>query len=271
MHFSEKELTLQYQGFCQSKPLWINYLNKELQQFDFQKTCNTEFKVKINSKLRLGKLVEQFVFNEFSFDASIEILLQNIQIQDEKITIGELDCILLQNKKPVHLEIVYKFYLYDKSVGETEIEHWIGPNRKDSFIQKYCKLIDKQLPLLYNPKTAETLKEHNLDVNEIEQKVYFKAQLFPHLNELNDEFDLINNDCIEGFYIYKDELKDFKNCKFYIPTKHNWLAIPHVNVSWENFDNFSRAVSECLEEKYAPLCWLKKSNGIISKFFVVWW
>jgi hypothetical protein len=271
MHQSKKELLLQYQGFCQSKILWTNCLNKKLQQFDFHTYCDNEFEVKLNSKLRLGKLVEQFVFNEFSFDSSIEVLLENIQIQDEKITIGELDCILLQNKKPVHLEIVYKFYLYDKSVGETEIEHWIGPNRKDSFIQKYRKLIDKQLPLLYHPKTVEILDKYNLNVNEIEQQVYFKAQLFPYLSELNNEFDIINNDCIDGFYIYKNELDKFKSCKFYIPTKHNWLVIPHTNVDWINYENFFFTVSESLEQKNAPLCWLKKPNGVISKFFVVWW
>jgi hypothetical protein len=271
MHQSKKELLLQYQGFCQSKTFWTNCLNNKIQQFDFHTHCDDVFKVKLNSKLRLGKLVEQFVFNEFSYDSSIEILLENIQIQDEKITIGELDCILLQNKKPVHLEIVYKFYLYDESVGETEIEHWIGPNRKDSFIQKYRKLIDKQLPLLYHPKTIEILDKYNLNVNEIEQQVYFKAQLFPHLSELNNEFDIINNDCIEGFYIYKNELDKFKNCKFYIPTKHNWLVIPYTNVDWINYENFFFTVSESLEQKNAPLCWLKKPNGVISKFFVVWW
>lgn len=271
MHFNEKELLLQYQGFCQSKPLWTNCLNNKLQQFDFQRIYNNPLKANINTKLRLGKLVEQFVFNEFSFDNSLEIILENIQIQDEKITIGELDCILLQNKKPVHLEIVYKFYLYDKSVGETEIEHWIGPNRKDSFIQKYRKLINKQLPLLQHPKTVEVLKKHHINLEEIQQQVYFKAQLFPHLSELNNEFKVINNECIEGFYIYKNELEKFKNCKFYIPTKHNWLVKPHTSVNWDHHEKFSLKVFEILTKKNAPLCWIKKPNGVISKFFLVWW
>ena len=85
-----------------------------------------------------------------SKDKEIKILAENVQIQNEKTTVGEIDCILTTAKKPVHLEIIYKFYLYDKSVGTNELEHWIGPNRRDSLVSKLNKLKDKQLPLLYN-------------------------------------------------------------------------------------------------------------------------
>jgi len=62
--------------------------------------------------------------------------------------VGELDCLILRDKKPIHLEVIYKFYLYDASVGDTEIAHFIGPNRKDSLIEKLTKLQEKQLPIL---------------------------------------------------------------------------------------------------------------------------
>ncbi len=271
MYFNKKELQQQYQGFCESKSLWKNTLSNIIQNIDFHIFYTNLFKLKLESKLRLGKLVEQFVFNQFLGDDSIEIIVENLQIQEDKITIGELDCILLKDKKPIHLEIVYKFYLYDKTIGTSEIEHWIGPNRRDSFYLKYEKLINKQLPLLHHPKTKEVLKEYNLKAEDISQKVYFKAQLFPHLSELDTTFPLINNECISGFYIYEEELKQFDDCKFYIPTKHNWLIQAHSNVDWLSFENFKTQLNEYLEQKNAPLCWLKKPNGVIFKFFVVWW
>lgn len=271
MHYKDKEIQLQYQGFSVTKPLWINTLNNTIQITDLQRTNAFLPKELLNSNLRLGKLVEQFVFYQLSANQNIEIILENIQIQDGNITVGELDTILLQNNIPVHLEIVYKFYVYDPSVGTTEMEHWIGPNRRDSFNEKYQKLVEKQLPLLYHEKTRELLAQHNLDINTIQQKVYFKAQLFPHLNHLDKEFPLINNDCIAGFYIHQDELIQFKECKFYIPSKHNWLVIPHTNVKWLNFDNFKADLSLFLEKMNSPLCWIKKRNGELLKVFIVWW
>ncbi|CAM1343497.1 DUF1853 family protein [Tenacibaculum amylolyticum] len=271
MHYKDKEIQLQYQGFSITKPLWINTLNKINQFTDLQLINTFKPKVLLHDNLRLGKLVEQFIFYQLAANQNIEIILENIQVQNGNITVGELDGIILQNNIPIHLEIVYKFYLYDATVGTAEMEHWIGPNRRDSFNEKFQKLRKKQLPLLYHEKTRELLAHHDLDVNTIQQKVYFKAQLFPHLNDSNKEFPLINNDCISGFYIYLKELAQFKECKFYIPTKHNWLVIPHTNVKWLNFDAFKADLSIFLEKTISPLCWMKKPNGTLLKLFVVWW
>ncbi len=73
-------------------------------------------------------------------NSDIEIIGQNIQVIENKITISELDCLILDNHKPVHIEIVYKFYLYDESLTGNEIDKWIGPNRNDSLKHKITKL-----------------------------------------------------------------------------------------------------------------------------------
>ncbi|WP_299674279.1 DUF1853 family protein [uncultured Tenacibaculum sp.] len=271
MHFKNKEIQLQYQGYLQTNTLWINTLNKITQFNDYQYNYTSLFKLKIDNNPRLGKLVEQFVFNELNENETVSIITENLQIQNDKITVGELDCILLQNNIPHHLEIIYKFYLYDSSVGNSEIEHWIGPNRNDSFYQKYEKLIHKQLPLLYHEKTIEALKKYNLNVKDIHQKVLFKAQLFPHINDLEKDFPVINNECIEGFYIYEKELNLFDDCKFFIPTKHNWLVKPHYNVDWLSFKDFKEKLALFLNKKSSPLSWLKKNNGELYKVFIVWW
>lgn len=72
-------------------------------------------------------------------------------------------------------------------------------NRRDSFVQKLSKLKEKQLPLLYSKQSKKYLDELGLDATEITQQVYFKAQLFVPLQDINKEFSLVNKECIYGF------------------------------------------------------------------------
>lgn len=271
MYQKQKDLQLQYEGFLKTPFLWHGKGVFDLEQYATLTAQTTSFKQEITQKLRLGKLVERFVSFELNQDCSISILAENIQIQREKITVGELDCLLLKNEEPIHLEIIYKFYLYDASVGNSEIEHWIGPNRRDSFIQKLTKLQEKQLPLLYSIHTKTYLDALKLKTNEITQQVYFKAQLFVPLKDFGSSFEQVNNECIYGFYVYPKELILFSDCKFYIPNKHNWLVNPHSNIDWLAFEIFQNKLQQFLNEENAPLCWLKKPNGELFKFFVVWW
>ncbi|WGH77056.1 DUF1853 family protein [Tenacibaculum tangerinum] len=271
MYQKQKEIQLQYEGFLKTPFLWYGKGVFNLEQFPALTTQSASYNQEITQKLRLGKLVERFVSFELNQESSISILAENIQIQQGKITVGELDCLLLHNETPIHLEIIYKFYLYDATVGATEIAHWIGPNRRDSLIHKITKLQEKQLPLLYSNHTKTYLEEVGLDVSNIVQQVYFKAQLFVPLKSYGKSVKQVNNECIYGFYIYPKELAQFSDSKFYIPNKHGWLINPHTNVDWLNFEQYTTKLQQFLEEENAPLCWLKKPNGELYKFFVVWW
>ncbi|TXE06038.1 DUF1853 family protein [Gelidibacter salicanalis] len=223
-----------------------------------------------NKKLRLGKLVEQFVFHELASDAFCSILSENIQIQDGKITIGELDALLVTDTGAVHLEIIYKFYLYDPDSGVTELSHWIGPNRNDALVQKLTKLKEKQLPLLYHKKTQPLLEKLGLQASDIQQQVLFKAQLFLPLNFSDDAFDQLNPDCVKGFYIHSADMAQFKADHFFIPQKMDWIMDPHDAVCWLNYDEFKIEVTVWLKDQRSPLCWLR-TGTTLKKFFVVWW
>jgi len=269
MKLSSKQIQQHYTGFLQTHRLWKKGAVNGLQQLEIEQKEDA-FNLEIDTKLRLGKYIERFVSFQLQQEKSIQLLVENIQIQREKITLGELDCLLLKDDKPIHLEVVYKFYLYDISVGNSEIEHFIGPNRKDSLVQKINKLQDKQLPLLYSNECKSYLKELGLDVSKIEQQVYFKAQLFVPFTKQDVQLKTANSDCIVGFYINQKELQLFTDCKFYIPTKKDWLITPHTKVDWQRFISFEKEVSEILSKETSPLCWMKQPNGEISKFFVVW-
>lgn len=271
MHQKSKDLQLQYEGFIQTPFLWHGKGVFDLMQFESNTSNTSSFSATIEKKLRLGKLVERFVSFELEQKDSIKILAENIQIQREKITRGELDCLLTQNNTLIHLEIIYKFYLYDSSQGSSDIYHWIGPNRNDSLYQKLTKLKDKQLPLLYSEECKKYLAQLSLPINQIKQQIYFKAQLFVPIKDIKKEYLLINNQCINGFYCSTKELFQFSDCKFFIPKKHDWLIIPHTNVDWHTHSSFLQELTIFMSEQNSPLCWLKKSNGELIKFFVVWW
>lgn len=270
MYIPTKNIQLQYQGYLNTPLLWGDHSLLGLEQLQLSKQLTTHFHEDIAASMVLGKRVERFVHAELMQLENIQILLENAQVQSQKITIGEIDCILKQDDVPIHLEIVYKFYLYDKSIGDTEIDHWIGPNRKDTLVKKLHKLKDKQLPLLHNSHTKTVLNKMDIDPERTLQKVLFKAQLFTPFQD-HVEFNLLNEACLNGFYIHLAEIQQFSSCKFYIPFKVDWLVEVQSNVEWLSFDQFSQKITSLILDKKASLCWIKFPNGIMQKFFVVWW
>lgn len=266
-----KILNAQYQGYLKTPNLWYGNVIYNLEQLDMSIDGLESFDLPLPKNIRLGKRVEHFVFYELKQHPDVSVLAENIQIQQDKLTLGELDALLLFGDTPIHLEIIYKFYVYDASVGETELDHWIGPNRKDSLVAKLKKLKNKQLPLLYHSETQKFLKKHDLEVEKIEQKVLFKAQLFVPYRSKKTDYGLINKACIRGYYLKPEELQLFKDCKFYIPTKANWLVTAYTNVNWLVYVDFIAAVTTILDWQTAPLVWIKHPNGEMETCFIVWW
>lgn len=271
MYLSKKEIQLQYQGFLATPFLWEDNTAFGLEQFKLSTTKTTAFTEFNEKKLRLGKWIERFVVHQLQHEKDVQILAENIQILENKLTLGELDCLFIQGNTPVHLEISYKFYLYDATVGQTPLAHWIGPNRRDALVQKLTKLKEKQLPLLYHPSTQKVLESLKINVEDILQRIYVKAQLFIPIDTPKTSFPFVNNDCIVGYYVYPEQLQRFEGSKFYIPTKHQWLIQPHPQVDWLHYADFTKQLQTYLTQQNAPLCWVKQPNGTLLKVFVVWW
>ena len=270
MQLSPQHLQALYNAYCKTHLLWKHGTINTLKQLEIPRDYSLVFLRKLERQLRLGQLAEQFVFNQLETCESIELLAENIQIQKNKQTLGELDTILLLDNKPIHLEIVYKFYVYDETFGDTEIERWIGPNRKDSLIEKLIKLEDKQLPLLYSQDCKCVLSQLELDNYNFEQHVLFKAQLFiPYQKRVN--FEQLNEACICGFYINTSQLDVFENHQFYIPSKLDWFLEPHENVDWKELSNFQSESQIFIINNQSPLFWMKTEIGELTKAFLVWW
>lgn len=257
-----------FYGYQNTPLLWKGELNG-LSQFEIEQV-DLKIDSKIDDTVRLGNYVERLVSFEFSNHKSVKILKENAQIISNKTTLGEIDCLLLQNGQPIHVEIAYKFYLYDPKVGGSFLDHWIGPNRRDSLQLKLQKAKNKQFPLLFKNDCKPLLQALKLDIEDIQQRAFFKAQLFiPFQSEI--DFPELNLKCVQGFYINSQEMTLFKDYKFYIPKKLDWLIEPHPQVEWLNYDFVIDRIHEFHQKNSTPLCWMKKPNGQIQKVFVVWW
>ena len=260
---------LRFIGYLKTNELWDGELY-DLKQYPIIDIGNVKIKLQ-HKKLRLGVLVEQFIFTCLRENKNVKLLMTNIQIIQDKKTLGELDCLILDKGKLIHLELVYKFYLYDPSIHGNEIEKWIGPNRKDSLKQKLAKLKTKQMPLLSHPKSNEIINDFGYNSEMFDQKVHFKAQLFLPLGQNERIITEVNKSCIRGFYITPDELQLFKENDFFIPSKLDWLVDPHHDVIWLPYAESKSMIELELNQSRSPLCWMKDSKGNFTKLFVVFW
>lgn len=264
--------TDRFKGFQNTPLLWDFDAVESLMQFKIPSSRRIYNPEKHQKKLRLGKWIEIFTAFQLKQIESIKFIAENLQIKNNRQTIGELDLLLLKDEKPIHLEISYKFYLYDDTKEySSPLDYWIGPNRTDSLVQKLQKLINKQLPLLYEPETKALLKTLGFESQNFEQFVNFKAQLFVPYNKRTIEFNVLNKNCEQGFYIHFSEVELIADYLFYIPTKLDWLVEPKTNVKWLNFDDTLPLLQVYIDKKQSPLCWLKNENNQLSKCFITWW
>jgi hypothetical protein len=174
-----EEHTLRYRGYRATPALWTGDDVLGLQQISIPDEFARGADVVAWNNQRLGKLVEEFVIHDLKATPSITWITESLQIQNEKLTLGELDALYYDQGTPTHLEIAYKFYLFDTlTTYGNPLAYWIGPNRKDNLSLKLTKLRNRQFPLLHNPITQPYLDHHGLEAGDIQQRVCFKGQLF---------------------------------------------------------------------------------------------
>lgn len=268
-HSSEVDLISQFTGFLETPDIRTKY-GSVIPVFEFPEVDITEELIAELEKIDhprnsvLGKRMESFFEIAIKFSNRYKLIASNIQINQQKITLGELDFLLFDNlnNKPLHVELVYKIYILDSEVGQNE-KMLIGPNRKDSFLEKMKKITTRQLPLLKHPETQIYLKKYDLDLDEIEQQICFKAQLYS-----NKPYTPLQI----GKYLSLQEFQemDKSNALFYAPKKNLWSAKPESGNHWHSYSEILEEIAELFRKKKSPLIWMKHKNSF-SRFFVVWW
>ncbi len=275
--YSNKRSALQYDGLMHSNLLNLELEDDGIHSFEMESNVNVEmddFEGQVKNT-RLGKRVEDLFLIYINHSKRYEVLAKNIQIFKNKETLGELDYILFdkESNNPIHVELSYKFYCYDPSLGMDELDRWIGPNRKDCLVYKRDKLRKKQFPLLYKEETNLALIPFSIEQEKITQQLCYFAQLFVPYAFKDNEFPFVNRDCIVG---YVDNYNSFmanvdKSDTYYVPRKHDWLIDPAINLSWYSFDMIAPILHESCDSKQSILIWVKRANQTFDKVFLVWW
>lgn len=265
---------LDFEGFIQTQPLWKGNFHG-LQQFNLPETdLSTLVQIPIPENLRLGHRVEHVFAQLINHSDQYDLIAHNLQVQKEKITLGELDFILRERSthKLFHVELSYKFYILDPSL-EMPIQRAMGPNRKDQFFAKMTKTKEKQLPIIYTEEGRQALALYNIEAEDLNQQICFLGQLFVPFKDTEMSFAPFPQDCVVGYWL---DFKEFsilhsEGASFYMPQKAEWLHEPHEDVVWCTHDVISKLILEQHREKRAPLIWVRLKNNKYQKCFVVWW
>lgn len=223
------------------------------------------------TNVRLGHLAEEVIKHCINTSEKFNILHHNIQLIEEKTTIGELDFILQENasKTIVHMEMAYKFYLFDPTLSDEIVGNWIGPNRNDSLSKKLEKLKEKQFPLLYHPGLKSMLPD--VEIDKASQSLCLLASLYVPI-ELTRLFDSSYQKAVRGYYLnYQSfKLQNHQNKHYCTPERKQWGINPQDNTDWKTFEEIIDYITVSIEEKQSVLMWSRKGDQF-SEFFVTWW
>lgn len=264
-------------AFSRTKPISNLTLIDEVKNFSIPSSWNAlagPSNNDIPDNLMLGKRAERYFSEIIERSTEYELVVENVQIIEGRETLGEFDFFLkrLADNQMIHLELVYKFYVYDPSASEIEFERWIGPNQRDRLDYKIEKLSEHQFPLLYSGAAKSTLLDLNIDSEACEQHVLFLAQLFiPKAARVN--FDQINEACVEGTWLRMEDWKSehVAGDAYAIPSKNEWFLRDLEQEVWRDMKETIGIIENLHENSRSPLVWKKNASGNQSRSFVVWW
>ena len=134
------------------------------------------------------------------------------------------------------------------------------------------KLANRQFPLLYSAAGRRTVTELNLDVNDIEQSIFFLANLFvPKYHHV--EFETINSAAVEGKWMRLNEWIENHEmaCTYSLAPKSDWFLRELNHDEWKSVEEMYALIAAEHRQKRSPLVWTRNEQGVQTRTFVVWW
>lgn len=199
-----------------------------------------------------------------------ELLAQNLQIIDQKQTIGELDFLLWDKKEncALHLELAFKFYLLlpDNHPG---LDRLVGLNGEDRLDLKLNKLNQRQFPNLFNPVISNTLKKLNIDPQQTKQELALYGFYFSQPFIQNQPAEL-NPNALGGGYLNLTELKNCleKGMLFFTPPKKDWILAPDLNSQWVEIGAIQTLLENWKADARSFMLWIKHLDGSLERLIV---
>jgi hypothetical protein len=150
-------------------------------------TMLTESGSALNFPKLLGHCYESYWHRIITQLPEWSLVINNMQIIENKQTLGELDAIVFDHIERLHehWEFSCKFYML---IGDDEANpsHWVGPNHTDSLGRKLKRLFQHQFPLINQPIVKTLLAERQID--QVKQRMMLHGRLFtPFQQQLPDD------------------------------------------------------------------------------------
>ena len=278
-----------FKAFYQTSSFWSGKLagiqQFSLSNFNFKHLSEAEESLELPAipiDTVLGKRAEYFFKFCVEQSSNYQLLAANEQIFSGKNTIGELDFILqhLDSGKNIHVELVYKFYIYEPHTHKAsrflshnqnkELSFYVGPNRRDYFIKKFEHLAAHQLPLLYRPETQERLDQLGINALGMEQQVCFLAHVFIPRQAWQQDFPFLNKKCIVGYYMDESAFaKAYTDNLYFLPEKKEWKMRPQRLERAYTHRKILEHSRSSLQRGFAPMVWMLLQDGSFERFFIV--
>jgi hypothetical protein len=143
-----------------------------------------------DGNMRLGFIYQELCKRLFESHHEFDISAQEIQLFDEKKTIGAIDFLLERQNKIEHWEVAIKFYLLKDGL-------WYGPDSRDRLDKKLDRMLTHQLKM----SETDAFKDRFPEIGRVEKKLFIQGRLYT--NPFSPE--PIPNECL-GYEIQHENI-----------------------------------------------------------------
>ena len=193
-------------------------------------------------KLRLGKYAEELLYFYFKNSHKYSLLGHNIQLIDDKLTVGEIDYLLQENSTGnlIHLELAIKYFL---KINIQEEDQWIGPSTKDNLSRKRNKLVNHQLRIV---EEYNRLLPPELQKKDFTPQLLLKGAEFIHLKD----YGTTENPFKNAWWEHIENLEHIhKGNQQYtiVPNRKDWIFPFNNRLERMSFDLLEIEITDYLE------------------------
>jgi len=178
----------------------------------------------------LGTYFEDLVEFWLSKRVGTKILARNLQVIDDKTTLGECDFIAEIDGEITHIEVAIKYYLAVENSAEQRF--WVGRGLTDRLDIKYEKLFKQQLQLSNSLIMSELLAQKNID-NITKKMAIIKGYFFQYyFAEKHELPKFAPKDMEESFWCRISEIDSLPEqySKWQILHKPHWLTYSQEDI-----------------------------------------
>jgi len=166
---------------------------------------------------RLGLIYQELCRQLFEANPNFDVLADEVQLFNEKRTIGAIDFLLKHNTQCEHWEVAIKFYLLKNKL-------WYGPNSQDRLDKKIHKMTTHQLKI----SESEQFRQRFPKLNSVIQKMLIQGRLYINPFEYENIPDkclgyALNPSSIHGYWCYHHQLSFIKE-PLYKLQKADWIT-----------------------------------------------